>query len=92
MSLLCDQHTQFSSPKKAPLTVGFEPTFNRWPDGTHYHSAKGEAWGIYSSNPIEYAVVIDLGDAYDWHHNISTHDHMKVSRWLGSKVEGKGDL
>ena len=25
----------------------------------HYHSAKGEAWGIYGSNPREYAVVIE---------------------------------
>ena len=35
---------QFSSPEKNPApTAGFEPTFIRLPDGTHNHSAKGEA-------------------------------------------------
>ena len=35
---------QFSSPEKNPApTVGLEPTFIHLPDGTHNHSAKGEA-------------------------------------------------
>ena len=35
---------QFSSPEKNPApTARFEPTFIRLPDGTHNHSAKGEA-------------------------------------------------
>lgn len=32
----------FSSLKKTAPIVGLEPTFNCWPDRTHYHSAKGE--------------------------------------------------
>ena len=35
---------QFSSLEKKPApTAGFEPTFICLPDGTHNHSAKGEA-------------------------------------------------
>ena len=35
---------QFSSPEKNPApTAGFEPTFICLPDGTHNHTAKGEA-------------------------------------------------
>ena len=35
-------YSAFIAEKTAP-TVGLEPTFNRLPDGTHNHSAKGEA-------------------------------------------------